>query len=125
MGNGLAVQECSIAGQSEKAEDKFFFVGVPEFDPTFADAARTSAGLAIKTASRLEGLLDKLDQYLPLIESCAPRKLSQKTWHKKNSHNEKHSQSLKASIYKSSNVDAATLSMIEQLRVGGLADVIA
>jgi hypothetical protein len=67
---GLAVQDCGSAGQSENAADKFFFIAVPEFDPTFAEAARSSATLALKAAGRLEGLLGRLDQSVPLLASC-------------------------------------------------------
>merc|ERR1711998_414556 len=69
-GNSLAVQDCNSAGQSETAADKFFFIAIPEFDPAFADAARTSAQLALRSAERLEGLLGRLNQSVPLLASC-------------------------------------------------------
>merc|ERR550537_343511 len=68
--NGLAVQDCNSAGQSETAADKFFFIAVPEFDPTFADAARQSAQLALNSAERLEGLLGRLNEAVPMLASC-------------------------------------------------------
>merc|ERR1719198_2774489 len=125
-GGSLAVSECKTAGQSENAADKFFFVAVPEFDPTFADAARSSATLALNAAGRLEGLLGRLDQSLPLLASCTlgqhlapsgrrPAALSQTS-------GTKHASS-KSSVHDPNG--AATESMIEQLKIGSTVDVIA
>merc|ERR1712216_187460 len=122
-GSGLAIQDCSIAGQSEKSADKFLFVAVPEFDPTSADAARTSAGLAIKTASRLEGLLSRLDKSIPCMQGHL---LKNKGWKATPPDKDslKHSITAKSLVHKESNVEAAIESMVGQLNIGGLANII-
>merc|ERR1711985_225521 len=110
------------AGQSENAADKFFFIAVPEFDPTFTEAARTSATLALRAAGRLEGLLGRLDQFVPQLASCTsghhlarndqrPAVLSQM-------HSLKHAGTSKSAARDSSSAAAAaTRSMIEQLKI--------
>jgi len=125
----LAVQDCSIAGQSENAGDKFFLTAVPEFDRTFADAARTSAQLAVHTAGRLEGLLGQLDESLPVLASCmlgqhlAPH--GEQAVIMAPASKSKHPSTSKSRACDQSSTAAGIRSMIGQLNVGGLADVIA
>merc|ERR1719198_2178791 len=124
-GGSLAVADCGSASKSENAADKFFFIAVPEFDPTCADAARSSATLALNAAGRLEGLLGRLDQSLPLLASCTlgqhlalsdrrPAALSQTSGTKRASKSSVHDPNA-----------AATESMNDQLKIGSIVDVIA
>jgi len=67
----LVAQDCGEAGGSSDARDKFIMVAVPEFDPSFAGSALSSAELALKSADRLGGLLAQLQVALHTLESCA------------------------------------------------------
>lgn len=105
-----------------------FNIAVPEFDPTFADAARASAQLALKSAERLEGLLGRLNEAVPMLASCTlghslarhdpPRTALSQT------NSSMHKSIAKSSVHDGSAAAAASRSMIEQLKVGALADLI-
>merc|ERR1712007_126308 len=96
---------------------------------TFAAGARSSATLALNAAGRLEGLLSQLDQSAPLLASCAlghhlaPN--DRRTTALSQTSNTKHTSTSKYFAHDQSSAAAATKSMIEQLKVGALVDVIA
>jgi hypothetical protein len=63
----LGAQDCTRAASSVNAADKFFLQAVREENRASAEAAKTSAILATKSAARLTGLLTELAR---AAESC-------------------------------------------------------
>merc|ERR1719158_2760589 len=54
---GAVVQDCAEAEDNTDTRDKFFMVGVPEFDPRAAAAAKQQAALLTAAGEHLGGLL--------------------------------------------------------------------
>merc|ERR1712110_913808 len=72
-GGRLAVQACAAAAQSTNGGGIFISVPVPEHDLGSAVAARMSAELALRTASRLSGQISELKHSLPYLPGCTSR----------------------------------------------------
>jgi len=64
------VQDCVEAEDNTDARDKFFMVGVPEFDPRAASAAKQSAALLNASEKHLKSLLDEIYVAMPSLAAC-------------------------------------------------------
>ena len=63
-GSGLTVKDCSEAGESADASDKFFMLGVPGAIPRNAARARDLGKVTSAAQRRLEGLVSQLNARL-------------------------------------------------------------